>query len=187
MTLGRQLFYAGGCLFELARGVMLAAVVLVLLHLFVATIFVINGVSMEPNFHSGEVILVDRVSYLTGTPARGDVAVLKFPGDPDHKKYIKRIVGLPGETIDLKDDAIYINDERLIELYLPKHQATPIMVPGKTHWQLGSDDYFLVGDNRANSNDSRTWDQAEQRFFVGKAIFVLWPKADSGFIPNVYY
>lgn len=187
MTLGRQLFYAGGCFFELARGVILAAVGLVLIHLFVATIFVINGVSMEPNFHSGEMILVDRLSYLTGEPERGDVAVLKFPGDPEHKKYIKRIIGLPGETLEIKDGQFFINNERLIELYLPKDLITPVMVPGKTRWQLGPEEYFLVGDNRPNSNDSRTWDQADKRFLVGKAVFVLWPREESGFIPNVYY
>lgn len=142
---------------------------------------------MKPNFATGQIILVNRWTYLFGSPARGDVVVLRFPGDPEHKKYIKRLIGLPGETVDIRADHYFINGQSLPESYLPADETTPVMIPGKDHWLLGPSDYFLSGDNRHNSNDSRTWDSAERRFLIGKAVFILWPPRDAGFVPKETY
>jgi signal peptidase I len=93
----RNVLYTTGCVFELTKWIIVVIILLTLTHFFVATISIVDGISMEPNFHNGEYIIVNRYQYNFGTPERGDAVVLKFPGDPDHKKYIKRIIGLPGE------------------------------------------------------------------------------------------
>lgn len=187
MPLLRRLFYTSSCLFELAKGIFLTTILVILVHLFVATIFIVDGISMEPNFHTNQLIIVNRWTYLFGTPQRGDVVVLRFPGDPEHKKYIKRLVGLPGDTIEIRSSRLFINGEQLTERYLPNEMLTPVMIPGKTRWVLGHEDYFLVGDNRPNSNDSRTWDEADKRFLIGKAVFILWPWDTAGIVPEELY
>lgn len=187
MGIYRRLFYTSSCLFELAKGVILATVAVVILHLFVATVFIVDGVSMQPNFATGQFILVNRWTYLFGTPERGDVVVLRFPGDPEHKKYVKRLIGLPGETVEIRDNRLVIDGRPILEPYLRPGEITSVMIPGKNRWVLGEDDYFLVGDNRPNSNDSRTWDEAGKRFLIGKAIFILWPPQDAGIVPKQTY
>lgn len=186
-TILRRFFYAGSCLFEIARGVILTAVAVVLIHLLIATIFIVDGISMEPNFHTGELILVNRAGYLFGKPQRGDVVILRFPGDPEHKKYVKRLIGLPGDTIELINGDVLINGVRIDEPYLPAGRKTYATIPGKERWVLGPDEYWLLGDNRPNSNDSRTWDAANKRFLIGKAIFVFWPPAAAGIVPAESY
>jgi signal peptidase I len=183
----RRLFYTSSCLFELAKGIILITVALVLIHLFIATVFIVDGVSMEPNFHTNQIILVNRWTYLFGTPQRGDVVVLRFPGDPAHKKYIKRLIGLPGDTVELREGHIAINGQTLSENYLPTDLITPVMIPGKNSWKLAPDDYFLVGDNRPYSNDSRTWDTASKRFLIGKAVLIMWPPSTAGIVPKETY
>ncbi len=187
MGLMRRLFYTSSCLFELAKGIILISLGIVLIHLFIATIFIVDGISMEPNFHTNQLILVNRWTYLFGTPERGDVVVLRFPGDPSHKKYIKRLIGLPGDTVELREGHIAVNGQIVEEDYLPADLITPVMIPGKTSWELESGDYFLVGDNRPNSNDSRTWDAANKRFLIGKAVLVMWPPATAGLVPKETY
>lgn len=185
MSLMRRLFYTSSCLFELAKGVILVTVAIILFHLFIATIFIVDGQSMEPNFHTRQIILVNRWTYLFGEPKRGDVVVLRFPGDPENDKYIKRLVAMPGETVDLADGKLFVGSKPLPEPYLDR--PTPVMIPNKNHWVLGDDEYFLVGDNRPNSNDSRTWDGAAKRHLIGKAVFILWPWTDAGIVPEEEY
>lgn len=187
MSLLRRLWYSGSCFFELTKGVILATVAVMVIHLFVATIFIVDGSSMAPNFATGQIILVNRWSYLFGSPARGDVTVLRFPGDPEHKKYIKRLIGLPTETVAIENGSLVVNHQSLIEPYLPAGETTVVVIPGKSRWVLDDNDYFLVGDNRHNSNDSRTWDQAAKRFLIGKAVFILWPPKEAGFVPKEDY
>ena len=152
----KKIFYAQGVAYELGRALIVTILVLILINTFVATVHVVQGASMEPNFHTGEFIITNKISYMTGEPKRGDVVVLKFPGDPDHQKYIKRIIGLPGEKLEIKNSKIYINDKVLIESYIPPTIYTgPNMIIN-----TGPDEYFIVGDNRPNSSDSRAWPAA---------------------------
>jgi signal peptidase I len=183
----RRLYYSGSCFFELGGGVIFTAVAVMVIHLFVATIFIVDGSSMQPNFATGQVIIVNRWTYLFGSPERGDVTVLRFPGDPEHKKYVKRLIGLPGETVEIRAERIYVNDTQLAEPYLAREETTPVSIPGKTRWVDRESEYFFMGDNRHNSNDSRTWDQADKRFLIGKAVFILWPPKDAGFVPKETY
>lgn len=179
----QKIFYATGCAFELARGVIIFAVVLALVTVFIATVNVVNGASMEPNFHDKQYVIVDKLSYYFRTPHRGEAVIIKFPGDPDKVKYIKRVVGLPGETLKIEDDVVYINGKALKELYIPSEYLTE----PNFEWKLGKNEYFLMGDNRQNSNDSRVFGPVEKRFIIGLAYMVIFPPKDVHVVPPQFY
>ncbi|MEX1052046.1 MAG: signal peptidase I [Patescibacteria group bacterium] len=145
----------------------LATIILVLgliTHYFFYSALVVRGQSMEPSFHDGQVLAVSKISYQIGNPERGDIVAMFFPGETD-KRFIKRVIGLPGETVVVSDGLVYINGQALPEAYLPSGQAT---VPELTRL-LGQDEYFVLGDNRSNSSDSRAWGPVPESFIVGKA------------------
>lgn len=178
-----KFFYSTGCLFELTKWLIVGVILLTLIHFFVATLIIVDGASMEPNFHTNEIIGVNRWQYLFGSPERGDVTVLKFPGDPEHKKYIKRIIAVPGDTIAIQDGAVFVNKQKINEPYL----ATGTKTLPNLNRVLKTNEYFLMGDNRLNSSDSRIWGVADKRYLIGKAWLVLWPKDLIGVIKHYRY
>lgn len=169
----QKMLYGAGCAYELTKWIIVVIIFFTLIHFFVATISIVDGISMEPNFHTDEFLVVNRWQYNFGTPERGDGVVLKFPGDPDHKKYIKRIIGLPGERVAVINGEVYVNNQKLTESYLPNSLLTESEKPVDV--TVGKDEYFIMGDNRPNSNDSRIWGTANQRFLIGKAWFQIYP------------
>ena len=172
--------YLASCSFELLKGLIILAIVAVIAHFFFATIFIISGESMEPNFHDKQLILVEKIGYFTHAPKRGAVIGLRFLGDPEYRKYIKRIIGLPGETIEIKEGRVFINNSKLLEVYLPTElQTEPDMKK-----VLGDDEYFIMGDNRNNSSDSRVWGVLPQKEIIGRAWAVLWPFKDAEILPQ---
>ena len=164
---------------------------------------------METDFHDGEVVLVSRIGQFSGQYQRGDPMVIKFPGDPDHKKYIKRLIGLPGETLTIKDNEVYINGQKLTETYIRPvaeeylpgwyetealdaeakllHSQGKVMTEPDMTVKLGPDDYFFMGDNRENSNDSRVWYPASKSDIIGPVRFILYPFKYWGPVVNPYY
>lgn len=179
----KKIFYAQGVAYELGRIFIVIILLLILINFFVATIHVVSGESMEPNFHTGQFIITNKLSYNIDNPKRGDVVVLRFPGDPEHQKYIKRIVGLPGEKLEIKNNQVFINDKKLTESYIPKDFITyPDMIVN-----IKDGEYFIMGDNRPNSNDSRFWGTARKEDFIGKGFFIIYPFSDWGAIAPVYY
>lgn len=196
--------------YELGKWAFAVLIIGTLFHYFVATIFVISGPSMETSFHSGQVVLVSRIGLFTGSYQRGDPMVIKFPGDPERKKYIKRLIGLPWEKLEIKNDKVYINNDELVETYikavgdefapsyeyedpqwnteaLALHKKGLALIKPDMSSYLGPDDYFLMGDNRENSNDSRKWYPASKSDMIGPVRFVLWPLKDWGPVVNPYY
>ena len=115
----------------------------------------------------------NKLDYQISEPSRGDIAVFKFPGELEHK-YIKRIIGFPGDRIEIKDNKIYVNDNRLSEHYLPRVIKTDKQID-KIVWKLKKDEYFVLGDNRENSNDSRTWGVLPKKNLIGKIVTVILP------------
>lgn len=173
-TVGSQRLYlllAYG--FELLKGLLLVILLGILFQLFVVTVFHISGESMLPSFADGQFIVVDKLSYLIHAPARGDVVVIQFPGDPDHRRFIKRVIGLPGEKVEVSGGRVTVDDRLLQEPYLPAGlQSAPDGVK-----VLRSDEFFVMGDNRPNSNDSRFFGPVPRDKFIGKSQAILSGKA----------
>lgn len=140
------------------------------------------GDSMKPVLANGDVVLVNRIVYNAKRPKRGDVIVFKPKGNENSHYYIKRIVGMPGETVKILENEIYINGERLKEDY----KTTDIGDVGvvSEEIELGEDEYFVLGDDRENSEDSRSADvgNVKRSYIYGKAWFVVSPKENFGFI-----
>jgi len=137
---------------------------------------VVLSISMEPNLIADQRLLISRVSYLFGEPARGDIVVFtppnQPPGDPP---LIKRLIGLPGETVSFRDTYLYIDGLRLEESYL-NEPCDPFYCPDQS-WQLGEDEFFFMGDNRNHSHDSRAFGPVSRGEIVGKAVLRWWPPA----------
>ena len=206
------MIYFSNVVYELGKWAFVILIVGTLVHYFLVTVFIISGPSMETPFHNGQIVGVSRIGLFTGAYRRGDPMVLKFPGDPDHKKYIKRLIGLPGETVEIKDNRVYINDNPIPEPYIQyvgqqvesswpiyyesdelETEAIALHAQGLAQTKpdmkitLGPDDYFLMGDNRENSNDSRKWYAANKKDMVGPVRFVLYPFKDWGPVVNPFY
>ncbi|HLB32156.1 MAG TPA: signal peptidase I [Patescibacteria group bacterium] len=182
MNFWQKLYYGAGVAFELGRVFILLVVALLIVHYFLATIFIISGPSMESNFHDNEIVLVSRFNLFTNKFTRGEPMVLKFPGDPKHKKYIKRLIGLPGDTVEIRNSQFWINDKQLPESYLDRGMPTMPAQNEQTLWTLEKDQYFLVGDNRLNSADSRDWGTAERADMLGPVKMILFPPSRFQFI-----
>ena len=140
------------------------------------------GDSMKPILRNGDVVLVNRIVYNASRPKRGDIIVFKPKGNENSHYYIKRIIGLPGETVEIIENHVYINGEKLKEDY----KTTDINDVGivSEEMQLASDEYFVLGDDRENSEDSRNADvgNVKRSYIYGKAWFIVSPKKDFGFV-----
>jgi signal peptidase I len=155
--------------YELTRGAIVLAVMVALVYLFIGEVATIDGPSMESTLTNGSSTFVDKLSYAFAPPRRGDVVNLRFPGDPDKTRYVKRIVAMPGEQVRVHNDQIFVDNEAITDPGTAPYRVTDGL------WQLQDDQYFLVGDNLANSNDSRVFGPVERRFIIGKLRFVIWP------------
>lgn len=140
------------------------------------------GESMSPTLENGDTVLVNKLNYSITGPSRGDVVVFKPHGNENTHYYIKRVVGLPGETVEIKDGKIYIDGEVLEE----ELETEPVQEAGvaASLVKLGEDEYFVLGDNRNNSEDSRSADVGDvlKKHMLGKAWFVLSPKERFGYL-----
>lgn len=138
--------------------------------------FFVKGASMEPNFEDGQYLIIDEISYRLGSPERGDVVVFRYPLDPS-QFYIKRIIGLPGETVEVLDGRIKIfNQEHPLGLILDEAQYLPnINTSGNTTEKLDANSYFVLGDNRQASYDSRRWGVLPKVNLIGKVWLRAWP------------
>jgi signal peptidase I len=139
--------------------------------------FYVRGSSMEPSLHSGQYLVVMRFSYWLGEPQRGDVVVFDPPNGAG-EDYIKRIIGLPGELVEARDGAIWIDGYRLEEPYVASG------VSYSSAWELGPGEYFVLGDNRANSSDSHSWGPLHRDDIVGEAWLSYWPPQRWGVVPH---
>ncbi len=141
--------------------------------------FYVDGSSMEPNLHPGQTLRINKVVYNFHEPERGDVIVFLNPDNPDEPPYIKRIIGLPGETIEIKDGVVYINGLKLGEPYIkdPSSRSFP-------EQKIPENEYFVLGDNRNNSQDSRAGWTVPVESIIGKAWLSTWPPSEWGLAPN---
>lgn len=160
---------------EVIKIAVLALVIILPVRYFIAQPFCVKGASMEPNFQDGGYLIIDELSYRFNQPQRNQVIVFRFPEDPK-QFFIKRIVALPNETIEIKNNKVKIYNEEnplglaLDEPYLAANQITE----GSQRVELGEDEYFVLGDNRLHSSDSRRWGPLDKTFITGKVFVTLW-------------
>jgi signal peptidase I len=140
---------------------------------------VVFGICMEPALEEGQRIIVSKITYYFDGPRRGDIIVFRPPASPNAAPYIKRVVGLPGDTVEIKDGKVYINGASLSEPYI---KETPLYyMPSET---VPLNNYFVLGDNRNDSNDSHVWGMVPRENIIGKAAFTIWPPDVFGLAPN---
>lgn len=129
----------------------------------------VESISMQPTLKAGYYVIVDRLAYKIGKPHRGDIIIFRYPPDPQREPYIKRVIGLPGDTVQITDGKVYVNGEQLIEPYIaaaPDYDGT---------WTVPQDSLFVLGDNRNRSSDSHSWGMVPIENVIGKALVVYWP------------
>ena len=178
----------GSFFLDIIETVVVALAIFVVCYLFLFQPHQVKGNSMLPNFHDGEYILTDKVSYRFGEPQRGDVVVFKAPRN-EEVDYIKRIIALPGEEVKVEANAVYINNNILTESYLTSEYPT---YPGTfltegNNVSVPADSYFVLGDNRNHSSDSREWGFIKRDGIVGRAFFRYWPFTKLGLLPKMKY
>lgn len=175
---------------KLLRDVFLIVVVFILFGVFIAQPVVVEGTSMVPQLHDGERLLVNKLIYYKfksvswGHIERGDIVVFWYPNDPD-KSYVKRVIGLPGETVELRNGKVFINGQELNEPYLDAEHNKNL--PNYATKEVGQHYYFVMGDNRDNSSDSRIWGFVPEKYIYGKAFFRYWSPSNIGFIEHGEY
>lgn len=172
---------------ETSEVVIIALVTVFIIRTFIAQPFLVSGASMEATFHNGNYLLIDEVTYYFREPLRGEVVVFKYHSDAE-EYFIKRIIGLPGETLTIADSTITISqpgkdDISLNEPYIKEAMRTF----GERRVTLGEGEYFVMGDNRANSFDSRNWGPLKEQDIVGIARLRLFPFGQAGTITKPTY
>lgn len=187
-------FALGKFLLEFIQSIVLALSVFVLIYLFVAQPNEVKGSSMYPNFLDKEYLLTEKISYqFKGDPQRGDVVIFKAPPSEacsaEGCEYIKRVIGVPGDRVMVKDGEVYINGELLDQSFLPSkvitdagsycQEGVEVMVP--------QNQYLCFGDNRPNSRDGREFGPISRDLIIGKAFLKYWPLDSIGLVPKVSF
>jgi len=155
-------------LLEILKSAILAGIIVLPIRIFVFQPFLVQGASMSPHFATGDYLIVDELTFRFREPQRGEVIIFKYPLNPS-QKFIKRVIGLPGETVEIKSGHIFINGKILKEDYLKNISTFP-----ETKITLGNDEYFVLGDNRPSSLDSRIFGPVKRDLIVGRAIFKVF-------------
>lgn len=159
---------------DIVQTVLIALVLAILIRTFVVETFIVDGPSMEPTLWNGEKLLVSKLAYRLGQPKRGDIIVFRYPLDPS-KDYVKRVVAVGGDTVELRLGRLYVNGQLKSEpyvLYPGLYDMKPVTVP--------KDCVFVLGDHRTNSEDSRSFGPVKISYIKGKAILKIWPPKAAG-------
>jgi signal peptidase I len=173
---------------EALQPIVMAFAIFMMVYLFLFQPHKVDGSSMYPNFHNKEFILTDKISYRGKDPQRGDVIVFHAP-PPFDSDFIKRIVGLPGEIIEVKGGVVFINGSKLDESYLPDSFTTSekSFLRDGVPYPIPTDYYMVFGDNRNYSSDSREWGPVSKKAIVGKAWIRYWPLNKFNIIKHEVY
>lgn len=187
----------GAAVWELVQVLGLALLMVILIRNFVQN-YRIDGISMEPNFHDGQFLIVNRYAYCPGInievpvvntpvfqktwcvrqPKRGEVIIFEYPQDPE-KDFIKRVIGLPGDVVEVRNGEVFVNGQRLPEPFGPypgSYSSGAVTV--------GEDEVYVMGDNRNNSNDSHLWGPLPEEYIIGKALVSYWPPRHWSVVPH---
>lgn len=168
---------------ELLKFIAIAALIVFPIRFFVAQPFVVSGASMDPTFYNGQYLIIDEITYRFAEPKRGDVIIFRYPRDPK-EFFIKRIIALPGETVTIAQGTVKVRevDGKNIVLEEPyvKNQGNGT----DASYTVGADEYFVLGDNRPESSDSRVWGMLPKQNIIGRALVRLLPITTFEFLPG---
>jgi signal peptidase I len=169
-----------GALVHWLRDLLFSVVLAVIVILFLYQPVKVEGTSMMPTLDDQERIFINKFVYRFHFEKidRGDTVVFWFPGDPS-KSYIKRVIGMPGDRVEVRDGSVLVNGNPLEEDYVPQEYRDQSEMRPTT---VGTDEYFVLGDHRSSSNDSRTWGMVPRRYIYGKAVFIYWPLEKMGLL-----
>lgn len=162
---------------ETIRIFIISLIVIFIVRSFIIQPFFVKGASMQPNFSDGDYLIVDELGYKLAEPKRGDVIIFRYPNNPS-EYFIKRIIGLPGETVSIKDNSVTIfNEESPLGVTLDESSYLPVsnQTLGTYYVELRDNEYYVLGDNRTASLDSRRWGALEDNYIIGKAWVRAWP------------
>lgn len=172
-------------IWEFVRFAIIAVIIVIPIRVFIAQPFIVSGSSMVPTFQDGQYLVIDEISYRLGNIKRDDVVVFHYPKDTT-KYFIKRIIGLPGEIVDIKGSAVTITNKEHPDGFVlgqpfVKNESSDIF-----HFELKDDEYFVMGDNRSQSSDSRYWGAVPKDLMVGRALIRLLPVNKINIFPGNY-
>jgi signal peptidase I len=169
-----------GSIAHWVRDLTISVVLAVFVILFIYQPVKVEGTSMMPTLDDQERIFINKFVYRFhfGNIDRGDTVVFWFPGDPS-KSYIKRVIGMPGDRVEVDDGKVIINGQALVESYVPPEFRDRSSMPARV---IPEDEYFVLGDHRSSSNDSRAWGMVPRRYIYGKAVFIYWPLDKMGLL-----
>ncbi len=170
---------------DILEVIVLAVGIFLIVYLLILRPHKIKGQSMHPNFPDAEYLLTEKITYYREDPKRGDVIVFKPPISED--EFIKRVIALPGETVMVLNGKVFVNDEELKEDYIKVDTDPSTFLSEGTKYTVPAGNYFVMGDNRPHSSDSRAWGPITKKVITGKAWLIYWPTKLAGFVPTPIY
>lgn len=170
---------------EIIKFALLALVIVVPIRAYIASPFLVNGGSMSPTFETGDYLIVDRLSYNFENPSRGDIIIFRYPKDPS-QFFIKRVIGLPGETLQIQNGIVTIDGEKAAGAISLTEPYVEFQKYDNLKTSLGDDEYFVLGDNRSASSDSRLWGTLPENLIEGRVLLRLFPINVIDFLPGAY-
>ncbi len=172
--------------YDIFRFSIVALLIVLPIRMFIAQPFIVSGASMKETFHNGDYLIVDQISYRLNQPERGDVIIFHYPKDPS-KFFIKRIIGLPGDTINIEGRKVTISNQDFPDGFIINEPYIKSMSNENYYNEkLNSNEYFVMGDNRDESSDSRSWGILQKEKIVGRAFLRLYPTNAINFLPGAY-
>jgi signal peptidase I len=170
-------------IWDVVKFAIIALLIVIPIRIFVAQPFVVSGESMYPTFHNGEYLIVDELSYNIGNPVRGDVVIFRYPND-QKRFFIKRIIGLPNETLIINEDQIKIINESNPDGFILEEPYIAEKFSSNGEYKTGNSEYFVMGDNRNRSSDSRFWGVLPEKLLIGRAYLRLLPIKNVSYLPG---
>ena len=160
---------------EILKIVVISLAIIVPIRYFLIQPFFVKGASMEPTYLDGDYLIIDEISYRFETPKRGEVIIFRYPLDPT-QFFIKRVVGLPGETVKVENGKVIIEEQSGNSFILDESQYLHgVTTAGNVETTLEDNEYFVLGDNRNASSDSRRWGEVNKKLIIGRAWLRAWP------------
>lgn len=170
---------------DILEVIVLAVGIFLIVYLLILRPHRIKGQSMHPNFPDGEYLLTQKITYYRENPKRGDVIVFKPPISED--EFIKRVIAVPGETVSVKEGKVYVNGQLLKEDYINVYTSGGSFLADGDEYIVPEGEYFVMGDNRPHSSDSRAWGPIKKKDITGKAWLVYWPLSSAGVVGQPTY